>query len=764
MTCDTILDCRWVAHYFGVAFIAFCVRDMKSTIVILALTTASLIAGERPRIAFPASRVSIIPAPGYYLVMGTQAVQQSGSGWWLSIDESSHSVDSTLKEWSNPANIASRGLTPVARGPGMAIDGMQSTKLAFSWTEGVIVRSSFTKLLFTVGDSLNSLTVSIWYPDTLRESLRNELFGMIPTIRWDRSKTLDPMDLLSFTIEPRGPFAVYSREDGFVEFTPGGRSFDSSASTVVYSVHLVPESQVGITEEVLKNELDRILAGLQYVVHISSVVELNRITLDGIRGYESISMATNGEKALTLYAAILFHPVSHIALFGLTEKDSADVYMEYFKEMSRTFKRKRIESVAATECGKLIATGQFEQAKKCFDAVLSNEPASLSALLGSADALRLMGRNGEAVQTYGRIIDADHSVEEAFAGRGKAHYALKEDLEAINDYNAAIDLNEDDVDVLMNRALAKSRYGNLPGAEKDFLRAIRQYPDSALLHRYLGDVRSQFGPRDSAIASYSQAIRLNSLDAASYASRGKVLKEKGDFRAALKDLAQSLMIEPSQSDLFVQKGEIETALGLPEEAYRDFDYNAKRAPRSKGAIRGRGIASSILGNQEEGMRDFDAAIQIDKSDGEAYLDRGIVSLKKGDFKSAAVDLRSAVQRASTPLGRMLLYGAELRVYGEGAAKANLRKFRTSTQWISPHERFSIDFLLGTLTEKQLLDSMTMVDSRNYDLMNPRCTTYFTLALLEHVSGMKTMARKHFDQCIDAEDFNSPYHCVARMLR
>ena len=731
--------------------------------VVVLSTPADIVAGTQPRITFPASRVSIDPADGYSLSSTGTALENWSLSTWLSIDESSTRGDSALGLWMDPEILAVRELTRVGMSNGIVLDNRPGTKFVFERSVGHLVKHTFYLQVIVVGDSINSLTVIAAYPDTLREALKNQLLGMVQTIRWDRSKALDPMELIGFTISPSPPFAQAKCSNGTVFYTPGGIPPDSVHSFAMFTVGTTSSGRAAITETLQKELVDEILGTVEPYVHISSLVEVNEVTFDGTKGYETVAAARAGDSAVTVYVALLFHPAGRVVFFGISGEQNLDENLTAFRAMARTYKRKRITSGDANPCKKFMDMAQYAEAAKCFDNVLQGDPKDLPSLLGKADALRLLGMQDEALGVYNQILGDNESSEEAFAGCARALYALHQDRLAIHAFDAALALNSDNTDLLVERAEAKARYGNMPGSETDFRNAMKRVPPSAKLNRELGDVLAATGPSDSAIAAYTRAVTLDSLDTRSLAARGRIYFTRGNYRPAYIDFSASLRLDANQWEIQFSRASIELSFGKIEDAIRDLDVVLESRPREKRTLAMKGCAETALSRSQEAMGDFEAALKVDTNLREAYLGRGISYLGEDNFKAAAPDLRAAVQLYSTPESRLLLYAAEFRVYNEDLAREHLRKYYDIMKWYTPTQRAAIRYALGDVDEDQLLsaaDSLENVQARKADQL---CDVYFTLALLDCAKGMKINARKQIEKCLATEGYGSSFYQYARML-
>lgn len=75
-----------------------------------------------------------------------------------------------------------------------------------------------------------------------------------------------------------------------------------------------------------------------------------------------------------------------------------------------------------------------------FDQVLARQPALAAAMDGRAQALRRLGRLHEAVDWYGRALEASPDFAEALVHRARCHQEMGEDVLALADFQRALRL------------------------------------------------------------------------------------------------------------------------------------------------------------------------------------------------------------------------------------------------------------------------------------------------------------------------------------
>lgn len=183
-----------------------------------------------------------------------------------------------------------------------------------------------------------------------------------------------------------------------------------------------------------------------------------------------------------------------------------------------------------------------------FDRALARRGDYVSALLGRAEALLALGREGEAFAAYQRLLEVD-----------SAHAVAARRVEVLR-------LRAVQSDVSIGRRAMDE--GDLPAARAALERAVAASPDSGFLHRDLARIARALGEDDEAIARSTRAIELDAQDAEALALRGQVRAARGDVDGALDDLRRAQRLDATLPDVAATISALEAGLAdaaLPAE-------------------------------------------------------------------------------------------------------------------------------------------------------------------------------------------------------
>lgn len=159
-----------------------------------------------------------------------------------------------------------------------------------------------------------------------------------------------------------------------------------------------------------------------------------------------------------------------------------------------------------------------------FDRALARRTDYLPALVGRAEALLELGREGEAYAAYRAILAVapDHPV----AARRVEVLRLRA-LQA---------------DVAAGRQALTA--GDYALAREALQRAVDASPESAFLHRDLARVALALDEDAEARARIARALELDPQDADAWALQGRLRARAGDLEAAVADLRQAVRLNP----------------------------------------------------------------------------------------------------------------------------------------------------------------------------------------------------------------------------
>ncbi|HWR98596.1 MAG TPA: tetratricopeptide repeat protein [Candidatus Methanoperedens sp.] len=128
--------------------------------------------------------------------------------------------------------------------------------------------------------------------------------------------------------------------------------------------------------------------------------------------------------------------------------------------------------------------GNILQAIAAYSEIIAAEPQNAFVFRCRAAALAVLGREADALADYGRAVELDPRLDEAWLGRGLYHFSRGRYAEAIEDFDHAAALDRHSAAAHKYRALACEKVGRLREAaisREAYIHCenLRELPESA---------------------------------------------------------------------------------------------------------------------------------------------------------------------------------------------------------------------------------------------------------------------------------------------
>jgi tetratricopeptide (TPR) repeat protein len=738
----------------------------RHLIIVIIVCFFSSFSQVQNRLMIPGTRVSIIPANEYIIVQHSTFMVRITNDATLFIREIPSSLEESVNNFTNSKNLSEKGFTRISTPQEISIDGWKGIKVNYSQRQGLLSQLNILTQVFIIGDSVESVLITASYSDTLPIKKRDELIASIQTVKWDRSKKLNVMELNNFSIVPSGKFQLYKSDGESAIYTLNSMDLDSTREDpfMVIQLYNRPFSTM-MPDEQTEQMMESIVFNFFPYVKNLNAVEFSKDTIDGIRTFETVFMGQhfNHDSSVSLYLTLYLHPVKNIALIGYSGLHHHDSLITIFKETMRSFERNKINLQAHNECYQLILNKKYKEATNCYNAIVKINPNSLSARLGYAEALRLSGKYENALKEYNYILQVDETLEEAHMGNARVHCTLKNYYDAEKDYDKALALNVRNVQAYFERSKVKMEYGNTDGSARDLDKAALINPNSVEIQLARAHTKVVMLDYDDALAGYNKAIELDEKNGSAYLQRGELRATMGNYRGALNDLNHAQNYISVTGNLNKQRGEVLMKIGEYDEAIKAFNLHLRYYKNDNEAIVLHGRTCGYWGKYQNALDDFSQVLKKDKNDGDALFYKGVFQFFKGKNKDAANDIRGSLRSFVDSDKRIWLFAAEAKAYSYDAALKNLRTYLNAIK-TQPYQDLilSIRFALGEINEIQYINGIKKyIQTKSKKIQNEKlCDTYFTIGLITFTSGQKIGAKKYFQLCLDLKVEGNPNHHLA----
>jgi len=720
------------------------------------------------RLTIPSTRMTIVPPPCYEPIGSSPLLFCGTTQASLSVFESTRPFDQVIASYSNQDSLAAREFSAISRPEELTIDGLQAIKFSLRRITGLLRTEDQIIQVFVAGDSAGSFTVIAAYADTLNLHSVGQLVASVSTIHWDRSGSLTPMSRLGFSLDVKGGFKLTQSLPGWQMYTMGGLPPDSSHSPPAFIIRTSEPPTGLVMDEVLKAMMESMLQNLGGGVRVSRVIEFNKIVVDGVRAFETVSSGRRfpSDSTIAVYVSLILHPINYISMIGFSDASHQDLYIERFKEIVRSFKRDSPSPDECADCSRLAGAKHYAQALSCFESALRARPASLTARLGKADVLRSLKRCEEATREYDQIIEHTKSCDQAFLGRARCNTARKYYAEARADFDKTLGLNTNNLDAYLERAAVRKETWDRAGADSDYHRAIALAPDSAALYVMAGDVESP----EEAITNYSRAINIDRRNARAFKKRGEMYYNYlGEYEDAIRDFSSAIRIDPADWMLYMLRGSALFDIGRDDEAVKDMEQATKGDSADAEALAQSGFTLGLTRHFDAAKKAFDRCFARDSMRWTHYLFRGIVDYLNGSFREASRNFRRASKLGPNAEARSWLYFSEFKELGLTQAKKNLQLYRQSG--VSDAEDWGeiVLYILGEVSEERLIgDIRPRLEKRSFKATQAKIgeatsDTYFAIGMSQYITGLKIGAKKYWMKTIGTNAKNIASYQVARAL-
>jgi tetratricopeptide (TPR) repeat protein len=227
--------------------------------------------------------------------------------------------------------------------------------------------------------------------------------------------------------------------------------------------------------------------------------------------------------------------------------------------------------------------GNYTEAIKYFDRVLSIDPNNIDAIFYKGAALGSLGKTSEAIPFINKAI-------------------------MLSDKALAIDPNN--IDVLSIKGRALNRLANYNDAIKYFDKVLAIEPKNEYALANKGVALNKLGKSSEAIKYYDKALAINPNFVYALSDKGDALSNQGNYSEAIKYYDKALHISPNYVSILENKGNIYYKKGDYVEAKRHYDKVLAIEPSNMDALNSVGLVLYYQGNRNEAIRYFDKALAI----------------------------------------------------------------------------------------------------------------------------------------------------------
>ncbi len=303
---------------------------MKNTLSLTLLFLSQIAFGQTEKLTkVSGTKCLLIPPSGFVVATTFSGFQNAETGASIMINEIPAPYQS-IEEGFTADALKARGMTLVSK---QVIDfnGSKATSINVTQPANGI---TYVKQMLIFGDSLTTVLVNGIYPEASKEIESKIKDALLSTV-YDASQNENPLDAATFTIDIKDTdFKLIKYMSGSLLYSTDGKIPTEKPTIVVGNsiAKVSPSNQKKYSEERLK----KLPRGEQSIVK-----EINEVTIDNLNGYEIVANGkTKDNKDELVYQVMLFTENGDYYLFVGQTKEEFDNYLERFKKIAKTFKRK----------------------------------------------------------------------------------------------------------------------------------------------------------------------------------------------------------------------------------------------------------------------------------------------------------------------------------------------------------------------------------------------------------------------------------------
>jgi tetratricopeptide (TPR) repeat protein len=194
----------------------------------------------------------------------------------------------------------------------------------------------------------------------------------------------------------------------------------------------------------------------------------------------------------------------------------------------------------------LMADDEPEQAEAAYRKGLGLTPASVSAHIKLAEALRVQDKIPDAIAELREALRIDPNSPGAHTDLGFILGSEQNDgAGAIAEYKEAIRIDRDFIEAHNHLAIALARSGKIPDSVTEFRELVRIDPDSVLGYYNLGIALADMDLDDESAEAFRQAVRINPNHYNARFNLGELFRLEGKYDEAVKQFKEYIRLAPN---------------------------------------------------------------------------------------------------------------------------------------------------------------------------------------------------------------------------
>jgi len=275
------------------------------------------------------TKCSLIPPDGFITATTFSGFQNAETGASIMINEFPAPYQTLVDGFTADA-LKTKGITLVSR---QILNFNNSTAILINATQAAN-GTTYIKQILIFGDSNGTVLVNGIYPEASKKIEGKIKEALLSTV-YNANQSDDPLEAATFTIDVSGSdFKVVKYISGSLLYSIDGKIPTEKPTLIVGNslAKVSSQNQKQYAEERLKK-----LPGGEFNV----IKEIKEVTIDNLKGYEIIADARAKDgKPEVVYQVMLFNDNGDYYIILGQAKEDVQKYLEVYKKIVKTFKRK----------------------------------------------------------------------------------------------------------------------------------------------------------------------------------------------------------------------------------------------------------------------------------------------------------------------------------------------------------------------------------------------------------------------------------------
>jgi hypothetical protein len=303
---------------------------MKKRLLLAFLFLGQSVFGQTEKLTkVSGTKCSLIPPSGFVVATTFSGFQNAEIGASIMINEIPAPYQSLVDGFTAEA-LKSKGMTLIKK---QTIDFNGSKANLINITQPAN-GTNYLKQMLVFGDTKVTVVVNGIYPEASKD-LETEIKNALLSTVYNSLQNDNPVEAATFTIDIKDTdFKLIKYMSGSLLYSTDGKIPTEKPTIIVgNSIAKVPtQNQKKYAEERLK-KLPR--------GELSVIKSIQEITIDNLKGFEIVANGkTNDNKPQLTYQVMLFNEQGDYYIFVGQSQEAFETYLESFKKIVKTFKRK----------------------------------------------------------------------------------------------------------------------------------------------------------------------------------------------------------------------------------------------------------------------------------------------------------------------------------------------------------------------------------------------------------------------------------------